>query len=363
MLKVDDPVLALGLFYKYYDDLELDDPEVVKRSIQISKRQKDEIESRDIIAFSDERMWPHRILKERLKTMELEMEYGTGPEIFMPYYDSQWSLQVKNVLKDFGVKASSLFVDKMDYYPFLSKGSVKKLSAEIYDRVKESNGVVIPGNTQNVNKKLYGEGTVNPISERRSFIEMATLKAALELKKPIWAICGGLQVSAVALGGKLAQAYPSHFFYGSAKDLATVEADSFLHLARHSKNKNRGDEYLHHTKTFSSHREYVDDTDRSAMPLGLKQIATSYGSGRIPKAFEAKEDGSTFLYATQCHLEYSPRGPIERNAIGAFVQDCRDDLVRTREEEPDLAKPSGSLRAKMAARVAETIKDKFKTLF
>ena len=77
-------------------------------------------------------------------------------------------------------------------------------SVEVLDHV---NGLVLTGGGD-VDPLLYGETpheTVYGVDERRDRVELALIHRALELGLPVLAICRGMQVLNVALGGSLLQ--------------------------------------------------------------------------------------------------------------------------------------------------------------
>ncbi|MCX6551076.1 MAG: gamma-glutamyl-gamma-aminobutyrate hydrolase family protein [Acidobacteria bacterium] len=72
-------------------------------------------------------------------------------------------------------------------------------------------GVLIPGGID-VNPASYGQGvhpTVTDVSDERDAYEIALVRAALAADMPILAICRGMQVMNVAMGGTLVQDIPS----------------------------------------------------------------------------------------------------------------------------------------------------------
>ena len=72
-------------------------------------------------------------------------------------------------------------------------------------------GLVLTGGTD-INPALYGERPrpkLGPVSDTRDSWEMALVRAAQLRKKPILAICRGVQILNIALGGTLLQDLPS----------------------------------------------------------------------------------------------------------------------------------------------------------
>ncbi len=72
-------------------------------------------------------------------------------------------------------------------------------------------GLVVSGGAFDVDPALFGEDTVHEsvvLKAERTDFEMGVTKALLEKDKPVFGICGGQQLLAVALGGTLIQHIP-----------------------------------------------------------------------------------------------------------------------------------------------------------
>ena len=72
-------------------------------------------------------------------------------------------------------------------------------------------GLLITGGAFDVDPKLFGDDTRSPFTttkKERTKFELAITRQCLERKIPILGICGGEQLLAVALGGKLNQHIP-----------------------------------------------------------------------------------------------------------------------------------------------------------
>jgi putative glutamine amidotransferase len=77
--------------------------------------------------------------------------------------------------------------------------------------VRRSNGVMLTGGGD-INPSLYGEAphnTFQPSEPGRDEYEIALVKEAMQAALPLFAICRGMQVLNVALGGTLIQDIPS----------------------------------------------------------------------------------------------------------------------------------------------------------
>ena len=72
-------------------------------------------------------------------------------------------------------------------------------------------GLLVTGGAFDVDPALYGDDEVHAtvtLKGRRTAAELALLRAALAVGKPVLGICGGQQLLAVALGGTLIQHIP-----------------------------------------------------------------------------------------------------------------------------------------------------------
>jgi len=72
-------------------------------------------------------------------------------------------------------------------------------------------GLLIPGNTPDINPELYGEKPITnlTIEKYRSEFEIALIKEIFKKRKPILGICGGNQIINVAFHGTLYQDLPT----------------------------------------------------------------------------------------------------------------------------------------------------------
>jgi len=81
--------------------------------------------------------------------------------------------------------------------------------AEAY--LDEIDGLLVTGGAFDVDPALYGGGPAHPtvaLKEGRTAFELAMVQGALKRDMPILGICGGEQLLAVALGGRLIQHIP-----------------------------------------------------------------------------------------------------------------------------------------------------------
>jgi len=79
------------------------------------------------------------------------------------------------------------------------------------DYVGRLDGLIVTGGAFDVDPALYGESTRHEtvaVKEGRTLAEMAFLKDAMARDMPVLGICGGEQLLAVAMGGRLIQHIP-----------------------------------------------------------------------------------------------------------------------------------------------------------
>ena len=81
----------------------------------------------------------------------------------------------------------------------------------VRDYLDRIDGLVVTGGAFDVDPSLFGADTTHPTvktKDRRTAIELAILKGALERDMPVLGICGGQQLLNVVLGGTLIQHIP-----------------------------------------------------------------------------------------------------------------------------------------------------------
>jgi len=154
--------------------------------------------------------------------------------------------------------------------------------------------LVIPGGPD-VNPALYGQEPHRTTEYQkegpRDFFEQQMIKDAIEMEKPIFALCRGLQILNVALGGTLHQHLPewsdevSHrSAEGPAEYTHSVTLTGWL-----------VDIYGNETRVNSWHHQGIDKLASSLQPL-------AWSSDGLVEAVESKSNSSQIL-AVQWHPE------------------------------------------------------------
>jgi len=188
-----------------------------------------------------------------------------------------------------------------------------ELALAYLDRI---DGLVVTGGAFDVDPALFGAETRHAtvtLKARRTEFELAIVKGALERDLPIFGICGGQQLLAVALGGTLIQHIPDEVENPLAHEQpnprtepghdVTVEEGTLLSriVGRSSIAVN------------SAHHQAVKDVPASIL------INSRSEDGVI----EGIEDPSRrFCMGVQWHPEYAIT-PADTRLFRAFIEACR----------------------------------------
>jgi putative glutamine amidotransferase len=208
--------------------------------------------------------------------------------------------------------------------------------ASVGRMVGEAHGLVLTGG-EDVAPALYGQephpelGTVIPA---RDETEIAALWAALQRGIPILAICRGMQLLNVALGGTLFQDLPSQRAGGL---LHEQEAPVTHRWHRGSVKPGSGLEAIFGAGELSINSFHHQGVDRLASSLE----ATVWAEDGLVEGFEGKDH--PWLYGVQWHPE---RGEAEsarnendpdRRLFRAFVQAATEFAARQESRESVMA--------------------------
>jgi putative glutamine amidotransferase len=220
--------------------------------------------------------------------------------------------------------------------PGHDRGSVERL-------VGLAHGLVLTGG-EDVDPARYGQdphpelGSVNPL---RDEAETAALHAALARGIPVLAICRGVQLLNVALGGTLIQDIPSQLggdvlheqsaAWNERWHHATVEAGSGLETI------------------FGTRELFINSFHHQAIDrLGKGLKATVRAEDGVVEGVEGTDH--PWLYGVQWHPERGeahtaagdPRDP-DRRLFWDFVRACRDVAAReSHPPKPRLLQPTGT---------------------
>jgi putative glutamine amidotransferase len=157
--------------------------------------------------------------------------------------------------------------------------------------------------------------TVGTVPERDRF-EMAILRAAIERDLPVLAICRGMQVLNVVLGGSLHQHLPeSHGHHKHRRVSGTFDgADHDVALRDGSLAARLVGDRVHHTK--SHHHQGVDRVGDGLVVSGWSEFDS------LPEAIEMPD--KRFALGVQWHPEADESSPLIA-ALVAEAAGARDD--------------------------------------
>jgi len=199
---------------------------------------------------------------------------------------------------------------------------VLDLAETASDALKGVDGVLLTGG-DDVDPSLYGETphpTVEAAETGRDAFELALVRHALDANLPIFAICRGLQVLNVALGGTLIQDIPSepspHLPHDAADSPAllahTVELAPGSYVARLlGPDRTRAVNSRHH---------------QAIRVLGRGLVATAIAPDGVVEAVEVP--GARFCVGVQWHPENFHRTGEFSGLFDGFVAACRGGQVR-----------------------------------
>jgi putative glutamine amidotransferase len=191
-------------------------------------------------------------------------------------------------------------------------------AAENPGRIERLDGLVMTGGGD-VHPKFYGrddllgqaEGT---IAERDVF-ELKLVEDALERDLPVLAVCRGLQVLNVALGGSLLADVSSSGFRdhrGPGTHALLVDPHAFLYFAAGSRE----------AEVNTSHHQAVDRLGSGLRPSGFSP------DGVVEAVEWSSKEGMSFLLGVQWHPERIPEQTLSHNIASLFLRDA-DHYHRT----------------------------------
>lgn len=164
------------------------------------------------------------------------------------------------------------------------------------DYIDMLDGLLLPGG-EDVTPWLFGEEPVPQVTyvmEDNDRLELEVLRLAIERHLPVFGICRGIQLLAVALGGKLYQDLPSQHPGGIAHKQSTAIRSQLSHSASVEPGSLMeqllGKEPL---RVNSFHHQAVKE-----VPAGFRVTVTAPDG-----VIEAMENGDGTMFAVQWHPE------------------------------------------------------------
>ena len=191
-----------------------------------------------------------------------------------------------------------------------------QLAAGILDSVS---GLVLTGG-EDVDPSLYGADRhpeLGPVNCSRDLTELALLAAARERKLPTLAICRGIQVVNVGLGGTLVQDLPSQH-EGAGKHELDEERTSRVHVVRVDPTSNLANIFGAQSLDVNSiHHQAVER-------LGDAMRVSARAEDGVIEGVES-DDPDWWMVGVQWHpeeLTTTPE-PWDRRLFAAFAEACR----------------------------------------
>lgn len=195
---------------------------------------------------------------------------------------------------------------------------LKDVSA-IREQVKLLDGLILSGG-RDVDPHFYGEEPLEKLQAifpERDVHEMALIRAAIDLKKPIFAICRGMQILNVTYGGTLYQdisyapgEHIKHYQIGSP-----YQATHSIKIDKNSTLFRMADK-LEIERVNSFHHQALKKVAK-----GLKVVATA--SDGIIEAVEAENEDGLFVIGVEFHPEMMyDKSTFARGIFKKFINIC-----------------------------------------
>lgn len=177
-------------------------------------------------------------------------------------------------------------------------------------------GLLITGGAFDVDPALFGASTRHAtvtLKSRRTAFELAMVKGALERDMPIFGICGGEQLLAVALGGTLVQHIPDEVENPLAHEQPNPRTEPGHEVSVEAGTLLREIVGKESIPVNSAHHQSV-----KAVPASV--TVNSYSSDGV---IEGVEDRSKrFCLGVQWHPEYHI-SPADQALFRAFIEACK----------------------------------------
>ena len=221
---------------------------------------------------------------------------------------------------------------------------LKDVSA-IREQVKLLDGLILSGG-RDVDPHFYGEEPMEKLEAifpERDVHEMALIKAAIDLKKPIFAICRGMQILNVTYGGTLYQdisyapgEHIKHYQIGSP-----YQATHSIKIDKHSTLFRMADK-LKIERVNSFHHQALKQVAK-----GLKVVATAPDG--IIEAVERENEEGLFVIGVQFHPEMMfDKSTFARGIFKKFINICienkpgevilKEEIQQVENQEKDIDK-------------------------
>ena len=214
-------------------------------------------------------------------------------------------------------KATADVVVKAGGLPFYvpSISSMEKTELQTYLDIAD--GVLLTGADTNTNPVYYGEATTHlkgRIDDERDRADIELVNIAYKRNLPILAICKGMQIANVALGGTLYQNIISQCPNCFDHDIKKTNRSNFTHKAKLANGSIL-------KKIFNKNMIYINGGHQQAVKdLSKKLKAVAIADDGIVEAYEGVND--PFLMGIQFHAELRLFDPPFFEIFKIFIKYC-----------------------------------------
>ena len=202
--------------------------------------------------------------------------------------------------------------EPLSVHPSAPGGTISE--ADVARRLDFADGVLLPGGGD-LHPAHYGGArheSLYDLDLEQDAFDLAVARWSLRAGRPLLAICRGLQVVNVALGGTLVQDMPRH--HRHVRSELTLKPDTAV----------RGVLGQDVATISCYHHQAVDR-------LGTGLIATASADDGVVEAIELAEPGRGWFLAVQWHPEDTADGdPAQQRLFGALVSAAASAAARNR---------------------------------
>jgi putative glutamine amidotransferase len=172
-------------------------------------------------------------------------------------------------------------------------------------------GLIVTGGAFDVDPAIYGETAAHPsvtLKSARTEAERALLAGALADDKPVLGICGGEQLLAVVLGGRLVQHIPDEIPAALPHEghepghLVTIAPGTLL------------------ARATGAHEMRVNSSHHQAVSVPGRAVVNARATDGVIEGIEVP--GRRFCLGVQWHPEFHT-DPGDARLLAAFVDACR----------------------------------------
>ena len=229
-------------------------------------------------------------------------------------------------LGNFQIKLYSTMYDNADV--FTARGALPVIPAFMTDEDAEEfmshcDGLFLTGGAD-ISPAIYGETKQDfcgAIQYDRDASDLALLKAATKLKKPVMGVCRGSQLMNAFFGGSLYQDLPTQH----PSDIKHVDLEHITKAETHYIDIVK-DSPLH--KLLGENRIYVNSSHHQGYKtLGPDSVPMAYAPDGLVESFYLDDD-SHWVRAYQWHPEMQDDNPVKDKLLKDFIDACRKNMEK-----------------------------------